>query len=75
MNYGDTALGVECALPRQFEPEEPRRRAPGAWKGGSGHGLGITFWGARRLRQSTSLMEEPPTEEPLCSERCYARSA
>ena len=74
MNYGDVALGVECALPRRpagaaaargacitwlmaalrAGPEEPRRRARRARKGGSGHGTG----GARRLRQTADVLEE-----------------
>ena len=26
MNYGEVALGVECALPKRFEPRTRRKR-------------------------------------------------
>ena len=49
MSYGEIELGIECALPRGFDPNEPRRRARRIEKGGSGHGPGA----ARALRQWT----------------------
>jgi hypothetical protein len=69
MNYGETVLGVECALPRHFSPAEPRRRAPGAWKGETGQGLKRINQGARRLRHLFGL-----PEDRWCNATCSGKS-